>query len=65
MMDEIERAAEAVLIAHSRMTIASCLCGWSELGRSHAAHQARMLAGAGLLANRQAQDRADRVARST
>lgn len=52
MTNEIERAAEAVLIAHSRMDISGCLCGWSELGRSHAAHQVRMLAGAGLLAKR-------------
>lgn len=64
-MDEIERAAEAVLIAHSRMDIASCLCGWSELGRSHPGHQVRMLTGAGLIANRRTQDRVDRTARST
>ena len=43
------RKAEAILIAHQRRDIGSCLCGWSELGKSHAAHQARMLAEAGVL----------------
>lgn len=49
---EVLRAAEAVLIAHTRVDIKGCFCGWSELGRSHAAHQVHMLAGAGLLAER-------------
>jgi hypothetical protein len=41
--------AEAVLIAHQRLDIKGCLCGWSELGKSHAGHQVRMLVGAGVL----------------
>ena len=41
--------AEAILIAHQRHTIGSCLCGWAELGRSHAGHQVAMLREAGLL----------------
>ncbi len=44
-----EDAAKIVLIAHQRRDIRSCLCGWSELGMSHCAHQAQMLAEAGLL----------------
>ena len=49
---EVMRAAEALLIAHTRVDIKECFCGWSEIGRSHAAHQVHMLAGAGLLADR-------------
>jgi len=42
--------AEAILIAHQRRDVGSCLCGWSELGKSHAGHQVAMLGEAGLLA---------------
>lgn len=42
--------AEAILIAHQRRDSGSCLCGWSELGKSHAGHQAAELRKAGLLA---------------
>lgn len=42
--------AEMILVAHQRLDIKSCLCGWSELGKSHAKHQATMLREAGLLA---------------
>jgi hypothetical protein len=35
-------AAAAVLVYHQRKDITSCMCGWSELGKSHAAHQARL-----------------------
>lgn len=28
------------LVAHQRMSIGACMCGWSELGRSHTVHQA-------------------------
>jgi hypothetical protein len=38
---------EDVLMAHQRQNSSSCLCGWSELGKSHPAHQAAMLAAAG------------------
>lgn len=41
--------AEVILIAHQRRDIGSCLCGWSELGRSHAGHQVAMLREAALL----------------
>ncbi len=41
--------AEAILISHQRRDSGSCLCGWSELGRSHARHQVAMLREAGLL----------------
>ena len=41
--------AEAILIAHQRRDVGSCLCGWSELGKSHAGHQAAELRAAGLL----------------
>ncbi len=42
--------AEAILISHQRRDVGSCLCGWSELGKSHAGHQAAELRAAGLLA---------------
>jgi hypothetical protein len=38
-----DRRAEAILTAHQRRDISSCLCGWSELGRSHPEHQVAML----------------------
>lgn len=40
---------EAVLISHQRRDIGSCLCGWAELGKSHAGHQAAELREAGVL----------------
>lgn len=43
-------AAERILVAHQRMDHRGCLCGWSELGRSHPGHQVAVLAEAGLLA---------------
>lgn len=36
-VDERERLIE-VLIYHQRRDIGSCLCGWAELGKSHAEH---------------------------
>lgn len=47
-----DQDAEAILVAHQRYDCGSCLCGWSELGRSHAGHQAAMLRRAGLLNDR-------------
>ncbi len=41
--------AAAVLVAHQRRDIGSCLCGWSELGKSHAEHVAAVLEAAGAL----------------
>ena len=46
------RLAEAFLVAHQRRDSGSCLCGWSELGRSHAAHVAAVLEVAGALRDR-------------
>lgn len=43
-----EEAAEEVLIAHQRHR-GGCLCGWSELGKSHPGHQVAMLRDAALL----------------
>lgn len=40
----LEATAAEVLVAHQRHGIAACLCGWSILGKSHADHQAAMLA---------------------
>ena len=48
-MDTYQRLAAAVLVAHQRRNAGSCLCGWSELGRSHAEHVAGVLAAAGAL----------------
>ena len=42
--------AEAVLVAHQRRDIGSCLCGWAQLGKSHPRHQVAMLREAGVLA---------------
>jgi hypothetical protein len=50
-----------VLIAHQRRDSASCLCGWAELGLSHAAHQVAMLADAGHLCSSAACDRCGRA----
>lgn len=47
--ETVAATAQAILIAHQRRDIRSCLCGWSELGRCHAGHQVRMLVEAGLL----------------
>ena len=41
--------AEALLTAHQRRDVRSCLCGWNELGASHPGHQAAVLREAGLL----------------
>jgi hypothetical protein len=48
-----DEAAALILIDHQRHSIRACLCGWSELGRSHAVHQAAMLREAGLLVDYQ------------
>lgn len=40
--------AEAVLVAHQRHR-GGCLCGWGELGKSHAEHVAQVLNDAGAL----------------
>lgn len=45
----VDQTAEAILIAHQRRDVGSCLCGWSELGKSYAGHQVAMLCEAGLL----------------
>ncbi|MFI5839446.1 hypothetical protein ACIA8K_07000 [Catenuloplanes sp. NPDC051500] len=50
MTGVIADTAHAVLVAHQRRDAGSCLCGFSELGRSHPGHQVAMLAEAGLLA---------------
>lgn len=41
--------AEAILIAHQRRESGPCLCGWNQLGRTHAGHQVAELRKAGLL----------------
>ena len=51
-MTTVAETAQAILVAHQRRDIGSCLCGWAELGRSHPGHQVQMLAGAGVLADR-------------
>jgi hypothetical protein len=45
----VDKAAEAVLLAHLKRDIRCCLCGWSELGKSHPGHQVAMLREAALL----------------
>lgn len=43
------KLAAAVLVAHQRLNMSECLCGWSELGKSHAEHVAEVLDAAGAL----------------
>jgi hypothetical protein len=40
--NEAVEAAGGVLVHHQRNDITSCMCGWSELGKSHAVHQAQL-----------------------
>jgi len=47
-MNDAEQMAEEVLIAHQRKDISGCICGWSELGRSHPRHQVEMIKEAGI-----------------
>lgn len=35
--------ATAVLVEHQRRDIEGCLCGWAELGKSFAEHQAKLV----------------------
>lgn len=49
-MQTVDETAEAILIAHQRHR-GGCLCGWSELGKSHPGHQVAMLREAGLLSD--------------
>lgn len=53
----IEQKVELILVGHQRYSHRGCLCGWSELGRSHAEHQAAMLRAAGLLCGEAGSDR--------
>lgn len=41
--------AQAILTAHQRQDYKGCICGWSELGKSHPGHRVAMLREAGLL----------------
>lgn len=45
----VDEAAAAILIAHHKVDIKGCVCGWSELGERQAKHQVAMLREAGLL----------------
>lgn len=47
---DIDAVATETLINHQRYDITGCVCGWSELGKSHPRHQVAMLRAAGLLA---------------
>jgi hypothetical protein len=49
--ESVAEAAVAVLVAHQRMDITGCVCGWAVLGASHPRHQVAMLREAGLLAD--------------
>lgn len=54
--DTYRRLAAAVLVAHQRRDSTACLCGWSELGHSHAEHVAQVLHVAGALRDRPPQE---------
>jgi hypothetical protein len=45
----VTKRVEAVLMDHLKKSIEGCICGWSELGKRHPGHQAKMLEEAGLL----------------
>jgi hypothetical protein len=49
--NHVDETAEAILVAHQRRDYRGCLCGWSELGKSHPRHQVAMLREAALLVN--------------
>lgn len=34
-----------ILTDHQRMDIKGCLCGWADIGKSHAVHVAQVVAG--------------------
>ena len=59
----VDELTEAILIAHQRRDIRGCLCGWTELGKSHPGHQTAMLREAGLLAVEPDSDRAKAMLR--
>lgn len=44
---DLNAIAEEILVAHQRHK-GGCLCGWSELGKSHPGHQVAMLCEAGI-----------------
>jgi hypothetical protein len=44
----VDETAESILVDHQRHR-GGCLCGWSELGKSHPRHQVAMLRQAALL----------------
>ncbi len=46
---DVDTAAAAILVAHQRRDVGSCLCGWAELGRLHAGHLVAKLREARLL----------------
>lgn len=60
---DVDTAAAAILIAHQRRDIGSCLCGWDKLGRLHAGHLVEKLREARLLipASEHAPDEAERI----
>lgn len=43
MVSELWQLTIDVLVAHQRKDLTSCICGWAELGRSHAEHVANAL----------------------
>jgi hypothetical protein len=47
--DEVDRAAEKILIDHQRRDFSGCICGWAELGKSHPGHQVAMLREGGIV----------------
>lgn len=47
MSPDLNAIAEEILVAHQRHK-GGCLCGWSELGKSHPGHQVAMLCEAGI-----------------
>lgn len=50
MTESVRERVEEALVAHQRQGANVCLCGWGKLGASFPAHQAGVLAAAGLLA---------------
>jgi hypothetical protein len=59
-----DEAAEAILLAHLKRDIRGCMCGWSELGKSHPGHQVAMLREAALLNDAPVEEGAARAGRA-
>jgi hypothetical protein len=54
--DPVHAAAEVIVANHVRVDSLKCLCGFGQIGKSHALHVVQELAAAGLLVDELAPD---------